>query len=187
MKRQKIQMLVLLALFVALAAAYFGIRQYKLRQEEKEEDVERTPIAEVLPEEIIRFSFDHEGENYTFEKEDGVWYYAEDHSIAIKQDRLDLILNYIVPVAAEQVISDVEDLSLYGLAEPSGTFSYETASESYVYNVGDSNELTSSCYVCVPGGTDVYVVDQQDISRLNISLEELTETETSETEDSSAT
>ena len=192
MKKQKIQMLVLLAILVVLAAGFLGIRQYNQMQSEEPQEETGITVVDIAVEDIVRFSYDYEDVTYTFEKEEDTWYAAEDHSLNLVQTSVNSMITDVGPLVAEQVIENVTDMSQYGLAQPSRTISFETASESYIFYVGDFNDVSSVYYLCRPSETTVYVVPALTVNRFNRTLEELVEeeeestetaTETSETEE----
>lgn len=187
MKRQRMQMLILIIVLCALAAAFFGIRQYNKVQAEKpaEEDDSITVIG-AEAEDVTFFSYDYEGQTYSFEKEEDVWYAAEDHSLNINQSRVTSMLASVAPLTAFQVIEQVTDLAQYGLVTPENTITVETAAASYILYVGDENELTSGCYVSLPSTDTVYVVSASDINRFHYSLEDLIEEEEESVEEEGA-
>ena len=178
MKRQRAQLLILVVVLCALAAAFFGIRQYnKLQAQKPAEEEESIFVIDALKEDVTAFSYDYEGEIYSFEKEDETWYAAEDHSLNIKQTRMTSMLGGVMPLTATQIIENVTDLEQYGLVTRQKTITLETEGASYILYVGDKNELTSSYYVSLPSTDIVYVVSSSAINRFNYALEDLIEEE----------
>lgn len=178
MKRQRTQLLILVLVLCALAAAFFGIRQYnKVQAQKPAEEEESISVIDAAKDDVTAFSYDYEGETYSFEKEDDTWYAAEDHSLNIKQTRMTSMLGGVSPLTATQVIENVTDLAQYGLVTPQRTITLETAGASYILYVGDENELTSSYYVSLPSTDTVYVVSASSINRFNYALEDLIEEE----------
>lgn len=176
MGKQKKQFILLLVLVLLLAAAFLGIRQYNKVQEEKPEETEGEVIIDAQAEDVVKIDFDYEGEEITLEKVDDVWYNSQDHSQAIKQNRPGVILKKVTPLVAEQVIDNVTDLSQYGLTQPSRVISFETAAESYIIYVGDTNEVTGACYISFPSDTKVYVVDKDTFTFFNADWASLIDT-----------
>ncbi|MGN0168351.1 MAG: DUF4340 domain-containing protein [Acetatifactor sp.] len=186
MEKQRKQIVILLVILVVLAALLFGVKQYNKAQAEKPAETNKEVIIDVNSDDIIRYSYDYEGETYTFEKEGDTWYYAEDHSLKLLQYRTGSLPEGVAPLEATQVIEDVTDLSQYGLNEPQKTISYETATESYILYVGDRNSVTASYYVCMPSDATVYVIAATDINRFNVSLDDLIDTSEEESQEVSA-
>lgn len=176
MKRQKKQMLALVLLLAVLCGAFFGIRYYNGRQADTQQADSRITIIDMDPEELVRFSYTYEGETYSYEKEDGVWYYAGDHDLKLLQYRTGNLTSGVAPLKTEQIIENVTDMEQYGLKEPQRTITFETASQSYILYVGDRNEVTASYYVCLPSGTEVYLVDTTAINKFDVTPQELVDT-----------
>ena len=95
----------LLAL-VVLAAAFLGIRQYNKNASSATSTTEDTQetVLDVNSDDITSFCYVYEGETYAFEKEDDTWYYADDHSLNLNQDRIKAmilkVLSIILPHAS---------------------------------------------------------------------------------------
>ena len=178
----------LLAL-VVLAAAFLGIRQYNKNASSATsitEDTQET-VLDVNSDDITSFRYVYEGETYAFEKKDETWYYTDDHSLNLNQDRIKAMILKVAPLKADQVIENVTDMSQYGLADPERTIQYETADRSVIINVGNLNSMTSQYYVAFPSEMKVYVVATNVVTGFNYTLDDLVEetteaTETAETE-----
>lgn len=108
------------------------------------------------------------------------WVYAADPSLNLMQSRINAMANKFTRVIAKQTITDVTDLSQYGLEEPCNVVCCESAQGSYTYNVGDYNSVGSVYYICEPGSDTVYAVTTSFSSGMDYSLEELLEQESGE-------
>lgn len=189
MKKKQRQMIGMLLALVVLAAAFLGIRQYNKNASSATsitEDTQET-VLDVNSDDITSFRYVYEGETYAFEKEDETWYYADDHSLNLNQDRIKAMILKVAPLKADQVIENVTDMSQYGLADPERTIQYETADRSVIINVGNLNSMTSQYYIAFPSEMKVYVVATNVVTGFNYTLEDLVEetieaTETAETE-----
>lgn len=182
-------MIGMLLALVVLAAAFLGIRQYNKNASSENSTTEDTQetVLDVNSDDIISFRYVYEGETYAFEKEDDTWYYADDHSLNLNQDRIKAMILKVAPLKADQVIENVTDMLQYGLADPERTIQYETADRSVIINVGNLNSMTSQYYVAFPSEMKVYVVATNVVTGFNYTLEDLVEetteaTETAETE-----
>ena len=182
-------MIGMLLALVVLAAVFLGIRQYNkntVSATSITEDTQET-VLDVNSDDITSFRYVYEGETYAFEKEDDTWYYADDHSLNLNQDRIKAMILKVAPLKADQVIENVTDMSQYGLADPERTIQYETADRSVIINVGNLNSMTSQYYIAFPSEMKVYVVTTNVVTGFNYTLEDLVEetteaTETAETE-----
>lgn len=184
MKKQKIQMLVLLGVLLLLCGMFLGVKKYNQKQAEKPEETDQVVVIDVSTEDIVRFSYDYEGETYAYEKEDDTWYYAPDHSLKLLQYRTENLMSGLAPLKTGQVIENVTDLEQYGLKEPKQTITYETATESYILYVGSQNSVTGGYYVCMPSQSTVYMVEASAINKLTVTAEDLIDTATDTTEES---
>lgn len=193
MKKKQRQMIGMLLALVLLAAAFLGIRQYNKNASSATSTIEDTQetVLDVNSDDITSFRYVYKGETYAFEKEDETWYYADDHSLNLNQDRIKAMILKVAPLKADQVIENVTDMSQYGLADPERTIQYETADRSVIINVGNLNSMTSQYYVAFPSEMKVYVVATNVVTGFNYTLEDLVEetteaTETAETETTEA-
>ena len=182
-------MIGMLLALVVLAAAFLGIRQYNKNASSATSTTEDTQetVLDVNSDDIISFRYVYEGETYAFEKEDDTWYYADDHSLNLNQERIKAMILKVAPLKADQVIENVTDMSQYGLADPERTIQYETADRSVIINVGNLNSMTSQYYIAFPSEMKVYVVTTNVVTGFNYTLDDLVEetteaTETAETE-----
>lgn len=182
-------MIGMLLALVVLAAAFLGIRQYNKNASSATsitEDTQET-VLDVNSDDITSFRYVYEGETYAFEKKDDTWYYADDHSLNLNQDRIKAMILKVAPLKADQVIENVTDMSQYGLADPERTIQYETADRSVIINVGNLNSMTSQYYIAFPSEMKVYAVTTNVVTGFNYTLDDLVEetteaTETAETE-----
>ncbi len=201
MKKQGRHFVILLAVLAVLAAGYFCLRQYNNRQQEIEANqIDGEVLVDIAEEEILSFSYVYEGETYAFEKievtaevveseENGEeaetaesltetkWVSAEDPSLNLTQSRLETMAGKLANVIAQDTITDVTDLSQYGLEEPANVLHWETAENSYTYYVGEYNSFGSVYYVCEPDSDTVYTVASSQVSGFSYSLEDLIEEE----------
>lgn len=179
MKKQKGQLIIMLALLLVLGVGYLALRQYNKVQSGKEPEAEGDVLVTLEKDDIIRFSFDYNGTEYTYEKEDGTWYYADDCTLTLTQTRLNTMAGRVAALTVGNTITGVTDFAQYGLEEPSKTFTFETASQSYTYNVGDYNDMASVYYICEPGSDTVYTVSSITVTQFNFDVTEIVEEEES--------
>ena len=182
-------MIGMLLALVVLAAVFLGIRQYNKNiasATSTTEDTQET-VLDVNSDDITSFCYVYEGETYAFEKKDETWYYTDDHSLNLNQDRIKAMILKVAPLKADQVIENVTDMSQYGLADPERTIQYETADRSVIINVGNLNSMTSQYYVAFPSEMKVYVVATNVVTGFNYTLDDLVEETTEETESTEAT
>ena len=182
-------MIGMLLALVVLAAAFLGIRQYNKNASSATSTTEDTQetVLDVNSDDITSFRYVYEGETYAFEKKDETWYYTDDHSLNLNQERIKAMILKVAPLKADQVIENMTDMSQYGLADPERTIQYETADRSVIINVGNLNSMTSQYYIAFPSEMKVYAVTTNVVTGFNYTLDDLVEetteaTETAETE-----
>ncbi len=210
MKKQGRNFIILVAVLAVLLAGYYGLVQYNRHQQEKEADqVDGVVLADIDPENILRFSYRYNGETYAFERVQvtaeperaGVdtetqqdaqaaepqaetqWVSVEDPSLSLMQSRLDIMAAKFTDVVARDVITAVTDLAQYGLEDPENVLHWETAENSYTYYVGEYNSFGGVYYICEPDSDTVYTVDSSLVTGFGYSLEELIEEEAEATEE----
>ena len=198
MKKQGRHFIVLVAVLAVLAAGYFLLARYNRDQQERESNqAEGLVLVDIDQDDILRFSYVYDGETYTFERAEVTvasqepgseaqsgsepaepqvesrWVSTVDPSLNLMQNRLDAMAGRLTRVIAQNTITDVTDLSQYGLEEPSNTLRWETAQGTYAYNVGDYNSFGNMYYICEPGSHTVYAVTASLGPGFGYSLEEL--------------
>lgn len=76
MRKQKVQMVVLVAALTLLIGGYFLLQQYNKKQAEKEEE-NKIQVAEIDADAIEAFSYQLDGETLSFTKTDDNWSYDQ--------------------------------------------------------------------------------------------------------------
>lgn len=180
MRKQSGQLIILLLVLAALAAAFLGLRQYNKVQGEKTDEEPAETIFDARKEEVVRFTYDYNGESYTFEKKDDIWYYAEDSSLNIKQYQISNMLAKVAPLQAEMKIENVTDMTQYGFGESNRMIQYETEQESYLFEAGDYNAVSDVYYIRKPSEDVVYAVSAATVTIFDKLPEELAESSESE-------
>lgn len=180
MKKQSKQLMILLVILVFVIVGYFGLQKYYQVQNEKQNEETRTILIDVARDDITAFTFDYEGQTYSLEKKEDIWYYTEDNSIEINQNRILAMLNGVSPLYAEQEIANVTDMAQYGLDNPSKTITIQTETGSYTVEAGAYNSFHSVYYLRFPGENTVYTVKAQSITTFDRDMEDLKVEESTE-------
>lgn len=179
MKKQPKQFLLLVVTLAVLVGGYFGLRAYNKASDEKaEQALEESAVAmiDAKPEDVAAFSYDHNGETYSYEKEDGIWYYAPDHSLKLQQGLVTGMLEKCTPLVSCQKIDNVTDYDQYGLGESAKTVTIRTEDTEYTVYVGNYNSITAACYFKMEGDMSVYVTTSPIGGSFNKTVEDLIET-----------
>lgn len=177
MKKQGKHLILLVISLAVLAIGYICLIRYNDRQQEIETNrVEGQVLVDIAADDIQRFSYEYDGETYTFEKtEEGIWISADDPSLNLMQSRLNTMVNKFTHIVAQNTIADVTDMSQYGLEQPLNILHWETDQAEYTYCVGDYNSFGSLYYIREPDSHTVYGVTASLGTGFGYNLEELTE------------
>lgn len=173
MKKQQKQLTALLVILFVLVVGFLGLQYYNKRQEDRSQELQGETVLSI-EDDIVRISYDYEGTQYEYDKVDDTWYYTPDHDLTLYQYRLQHIVEKSRLLTATAVITDVTDLSQYGLAEGYQTVTLETGNESYTLWIGDENAITGDRYVCLPqDDTTVYAVDNTFAVAFELNVEDI--------------
>ncbi|MDO4291954.1 MAG: DUF4340 domain-containing protein [Eubacteriales bacterium] len=184
MKKQKIQLLVLLIVCLACVGGYFFIRSQSFETEEETTEVSVTDFNKDDVTELI-VSGDHE---LHFVLEDGTWTESSLPGESISQESVNLLVSEIDNITTtETVVENPEDLSQYGLAEPFRTIQAVLSDGTTVtIHAGSESTLLSKYYVQVEGDENVYLVSSYIVTDFDKTAEEFVEEEETESSEESA-
>lgn len=102
-----------------LCVIYGGVVQYmdhsreKAEQKEEENKIYMTDLSDVSA-----FSYDFNGEELSFTKQDGIWKYDEDDLFPVKQASLESLASTVSKLEALRKLDGGDSLSAYGLEDP---------------------------------------------------------------------
>ena len=158
MSKQLKQLLILILVLALMIGGFFAYMKY---DEEKSKEAKKSTAITVIDnkrDDIVKFSYDYEGTVYSFEKVDGTWYVEGDQSIGLNQNTVNLMLNKLSPLTAEQEIAGVTDMSQFGFDAPTRVIRYETAENAYTVEIGAFNPVSDVYYMRVDEQGTVYVI-----------------------------
>ncbi len=168
-----VRIVLLLAVLSIAVGIYFGLTAYNDRQAEKEDS--QTEMLSVKTSDVISFTYDLDGVNYTFEREDGKsdWMYVQDPSLELDQDTVTDMLSAGTSVSTKTIIADnLENASEYGLDHPSFTLSMNLK-DSTVKTIclGTLNPMTSEYYSYIEGDERIFTLEQDFLSSFTTAEE----------------
>ena len=189
MKKQKIQILILLVLCIVCVGGYFIIRNHTFETEEETVSVDVTNFNKDDVTELI-LSGDHE---VHLVKTDDIWTENSLPDETIKESTVNTLLNEIANITTtETVVEAPEDLSQYGLEEPFRTITavLSDGTQVVIY-AGNKSDLLSEYYIKVEGDDNVYLVSSNIVTDFDKDPEDFideteTETETADSADETA-
>ena len=168
MKNKTVKMILAVAVLMVCCGGYAGIKYYVARQEEAQEAEEKdetTSVVSLSADDVKSVEFLIDKKEVTFEKNDNTWIKQDEKEFPVNQTTLDDAVAGVASLGSERVLENVEDLSEYGLSEPSNTIKVTTENadgeeETTVLRVGDENESESKYYVSKDDDRNtVYLVD----------------------------
>ena len=182
MKKQKIQMCILLAVCGLCVGGYFAISRHEF---EIKEELSEVLVTDFNKDEVTGLTVSGDYELKLVKGDDGVWREESIPEKAIKQESVNMLLSEIDNITtSETVIEAPEDLSQYGLDEPFRTITAELSDgTSVTLCAGAKSDLLSKYYVKTESGESVYMVDSYIVEDFAKMPEELVEEETTGTED----
>lgn len=176
MKKQKVQLIVVVVILVLCIAGYFVAG--RVLQKETTEDEET---------EYIAFSFDSasleflmiEGERGTLELayDSGSWSFVQEiegedsAEYEVNDTTADAILGYLDELTSSREITvEEEDLSQYGFDDPSMTITITLdEGEQHIITFGDCNEMLDEYYFYIDDSNLVYTLESYTYNILNKS------------------
>lgn len=200
--KKKQRIILLCGVVVLLLGAYYGVVSAVKSAEEKAETeamAEKQLLLTESADEIIGVGFTTQDDVYvTFAKsEDDTWSLIGDDTFDVDETILDTMVTDLTGIEVEMVLTEVEDLSEYGLDEPVNEIVVTNADEKVTQiAIGDANETTGLYYICLNNVSDtVYCISADLASAFEMAqkdmryVEEKTDSEesdTMETEDTTA-
>ncbi len=181
MKKQKVQLLVMVIGLIVLVAAFFGVKIYNTHLEEKEslESETEYTVLDLGEDDVNGFSFVNEYGSYSFEKssdDEGniSWVCLEETELKLDSDKVSSVLDSVLSIQADTCIEDVSDFGQYGLSEPVVSVSVTAGNgEDYTLLCGDYNGITSKYYLSLDGESVVYALDSDIGGDFNILPDDL--------------
>lgn len=182
MKKQKIQMCILLAVCGLCVGGYFAISRHEF---EIKEELSEVLVTDFNKDDVTGLTVSGDYELKLVKGDDGVWKEESIPEKTIKQESVNMLLSEIDNITtSETVIEAPEDLSQYGLDEPFRTITAELSDgTSVTLCAGAKSDLLSKYYVKTESGESVYMVDSYIVEDFAKMPEELVEEETTGTED----
>lgn len=150
MKNKKaLRLIILLGVIILLLILYLFLRNYNQAQEQKEdEEAEDEVILSFEEDDIKNISFLISGEEVSFSKEEEEWIYDKDNAFPVNQEQMGILTDSLAEVTANRVLTNVEDLSTYGLDDPEDIIQVTSSDDEVTkITVGNTNESTGDCYI----------------------------------------
>ena len=185
MKNQKKQLFILLGILAVCVIGYFAAGAYAEQKEAA--DAEAEAEYEVLSFEssdVVQLEVNGSAGTLLLAYEDGSWSFVCDAQAQVNATTANTILGYLEEITSTYEITPEEELSAYGLEDPSMTVTV-TLQDGTEYRLifGDYNEMLGEYYFYVNDPDTLYTMSNYTYNILNKSDTDLAE-ETEEEEES---
>ena len=168
MKRSK-RLCILLGVLAVACVATFALSRYQAHQEQIETSDE--VVLEIPVDSVQALSWEYDGEELAFHKDDK-WIYDEDEAFPVDGEKIEGLLEQFSAMAAAFIIENPEDLSPYGLSDPTCSIVITTDEETYTILLGGYSTMDSQRYVSIGDG-NVYLVAEDPLDDYDVGLRDL--------------
>ena len=168
MKKSK-RLLLLGTIFVV----FLVITLIIVHMEEEKERIANTDdiVYDLDVESVTGLSWHYEDVELSFSK-DEAWTYDDDEAFRVDEDKINELLEVFDDFTAAFTISDVTDLSQYGLDDPTCTIDIKTADEDITIKLGDYSTMDAERYVTFDDET-VYLASNDPYESYAIELKDM--------------
>lgn len=178
MKKKKINNIIaLLSALLVLLLIFFGTQKWNAAKEEtKKAEAEAAKIYAFEADEIEKMAYSDGETNWSFEKVDGTWMYADDPEIALVQDTMTGMEEAFSKIEAVREIENPDSLGDYGFEDPLYRLVVTEDGTDHTLLIGDS---TGDNYYFMEEGTEkVYTVSSDISTEMIWKLSSLAEKDT---------
>lgn len=168
MTKQGKTLIALAVAIVVCGAGYAGLRAWNQGQSETDDTVYVTQLSNPTA-----LTFTNQYGTYSFTKGEDGWTRDDDSDFPADQDALDDLAGQAGTLAAVRTISDPEDLSSYGLDEPSMEVSVTGEDGTQVELLIGSTVDSGDYYAKVEGSDTVYTIASTLPEALDIQVDDL--------------
>lgn len=165
MKRSK-RLCILLGVLAVACVATFALSRYQAKKEQIQTNGE--VVLEIPVDSVQALSWEYDGETLSFHKDDK-WIYDEDEAFPVDGEKIEGLLNQFSAMGAAFTIENPEDLSPYGLSDPTCSITITTDEETYTILLGGYSTMDSQRYVSIGDG-NVYLVADDPLDDFDIGL-----------------
>lgn len=152
--------IILVAVFAVLGAAYYFVGKYEPESEENTTNSSSIEIFKVKKEQITKIEVKNAEDEYAFYKTDGGWVVLGREYVELNQSRVDSLAYSVASINADALIEQSPaDLGLYGLSEPAGSITLTLDDGSIrTFYVGDKTPTRTAYYFKTADEDAVYTV-----------------------------
>ncbi len=170
--KRKLQFIILALILVVSAGAYGTVKRLDLSEEATDEPMTAFYVSK---ESVTSIKWKNSsGEELSFKKNGDLWELSDDSEFKVNPVKLQNTLETACDIKSHDLISSVEDMSVYGLTDPYLTIELGLDDGSRrTITVGDMNEMSYDYYIRINDDTDVYTVDSSFLTPFSFDISEL--------------
>lgn len=172
--RQKKTLMILILVFAGLLALYAGITFYQKNQSARKISSGQLTVKNMKA--ITSISYNN-GQDLSFVKKDGTWYYEKDSAYPLEQSYLNTMASQFQKITAVRRLKNGDSLKDYGLEKPAYTIKVKdkegTKTTYYIGNASGDNY-----YLTLDDKSEIYTVSADLLSNLSYSLKDMMKTDT---------
>ncbi len=185
-KKKNIVTIIFLLLVLILAGASYGMLKSRNDRIEKEKEEEESEDSKIMlndfeAESIVNISITSPDENFVFVKEEDTWILQGEEDYPLSQSKLTSMAAGIAKLSVERlVVENPEDLSEYGLEQPSILVKAVTnEGKEYTLQIGDKLATDTDYYGIATDDSTVYVIPMATRTRYVVTKDDLFDIESS--------
>lgn len=177
MKKHR-SLLILTGALAVLVIVYLGLGSYNRKQEQKEaETAEENTVTVTDISDLQEISYQYEGNDFAFTKNEDVWYYTKDKEFPVAQSYIDAMATAFGNLTAVRELKETDQLSDYGLENPKYTI-YLKDSEGTETTLYFGNAVEENYYMTLNDKEKVYTVSGTSLDTISYELNDFLQKET---------
>ncbi|MBF1011721.1 MAG: DUF4340 domain-containing protein [Lachnospiraceae bacterium] len=177
MKRQKMQLMIILGLFLVLVLATFWMKQLQ----KKEESAGQKSVLSLDKGKVVSFTLSNQSGILDLKKSGKIWVLEKKkdnktNQIRVDQAKVQKILEQCSDLKSKKVIQDVKNLEQYGLSKPEMTIRLKMQNQGIqTVKIGSYSSDASAYYATVDEGKTVFLMDASIEEACNVTEKDLQE------------
>lgn len=149
-------MLIMVLVLAVLVLAYVLLQIHNKKASETDSGSDSYVVTDFDADSINSITYTYDGVTTQFLKENDTWVNADDSTMELDQDKVTNLITEVNNIYSENQLTDVEDLSQYGLDPAVVTVWMKSDDATYTLLFGDYNDTIYQNYVALEGENTVY-------------------------------
>ena len=177
MRKQKIQLVVLLAAFLLFALGFYAAKSISAREEEKERVKEAGEYTALSfdADDLVKLEIEREDGNLELDFHEGKWSFVKDINLEMEEQKeeekgyevnasvADELRDTLANLTSQNEIAAGEDESEYGLDKPAMTITVTlSGGAEHSVEVGSLNSMLQAYYIRVDHSDTLYTMSEAD-------------------------